>query len=250
MQYTENLGLAKPDKEDFYNVEDFNDNADKIDETISLIRSHVGMIVQTTTLDTMEKVIDIYGGKKWVRIEGRLLIGASDDYAAGSVGGSATHKHTNSSTGSTILSEKQIPSHSHSIPALSGNSSAVGHHSHYVGGLSGTTNAAGSHTHTVRGFANVDDLNFSGTGDCFAAADAGYTAYNQIVNESGNHSHTVTIGAFTVGENGGHSHTVSTNASTTGKTGSGTGHTHTMSDTGSSTSLPPYRAVYIWERTV
>jgi hypothetical protein len=32
MKYTEKLGLKKPDQTDFYNVEDFNFNADKIDE--------------------------------------------------------------------------------------------------------------------------------------------------------------------------------------------------------------------------
>lgn len=32
MEYTENLGLKKPSATDFYNVEDFNENMDKIDE--------------------------------------------------------------------------------------------------------------------------------------------------------------------------------------------------------------------------
>lgn len=33
-------------------------------------RSHVGMIIQSTTLDTMQKVIDVYGGTEWQQLEG------------------------------------------------------------------------------------------------------------------------------------------------------------------------------------
>lgn len=36
MQYTTNLNLKKPEETEFYNVNDFNDNADKIDEQLNL----------------------------------------------------------------------------------------------------------------------------------------------------------------------------------------------------------------------
>ena len=71
--------------------------------------SHVGMIVQSTTLDTMEKVIAIYGGTTWVKIEGRFLLGESDEYTINSIGGEATH----------TLTVTEMPSHNHTIEAWS-----------------------------------------------------------------------------------------------------------------------------------
>ena len=49
MQYTENLGLKKPESTDFYDVNVFNENSDKIDEkvkdieenTVSLLKGYV-----------------------------------------------------------------------------------------------------------------------------------------------------------------------------------------------------------------
>ncbi len=37
-----------------------------IEQTKNKIYSHVGMIIQSTTLNTMAKVIAIYGGTRWV----------------------------------------------------------------------------------------------------------------------------------------------------------------------------------------
>ena len=72
---------------------------------MELVRSHVGMIVQSTTLDTEAKVIAIYGGTSWSKIEGRFLLGASSSYKINSTGGEATHK----------LLDTEMPSHSHSL---------------------------------------------------------------------------------------------------------------------------------------
>ena len=72
---------------------------------LELVRSHVGMIVQTTTLDTEAKVIAIYGGTSWSKIEGRFLLGASSSYAANSTGGEAAHR----------LTINEMPSHNHAF---------------------------------------------------------------------------------------------------------------------------------------
>lgn len=61
---------------------------DYIDQTKNKIYSHVGMVIQSTTLNTMAKVIAIYGGTSWKKIEGRIIIGADTDFPAGSTGGS------------------------------------------------------------------------------------------------------------------------------------------------------------------
>lgn len=76
----------------------------KINQSLKLLQSHVGMIIQSTTLDTEAKVIAIYGGTKWTKIEGRFLLGASSSYKINTSGGEATHK----------LTVNEMPSHTHS----------------------------------------------------------------------------------------------------------------------------------------
>ena len=61
------------------------------------------MIVQSTTLDTEAKVIAIYGGTKWTKIEGRFLLGASSAYKVNTTGGEASH----------TLTINEMPSHNH-----------------------------------------------------------------------------------------------------------------------------------------
>ena len=63
------------------------------------------MIIHSTTLDTMEKVIAIYGGTTWVKIEGRFLLGQSSSYSINSTGGESTHK----------LTVNEMPSHRHDL---------------------------------------------------------------------------------------------------------------------------------------
>ena len=41
MKYTPNYGLKKPEQDDFYNVEDFNENADIIDEKLKEIEDGI-----------------------------------------------------------------------------------------------------------------------------------------------------------------------------------------------------------------
>ena len=76
-----------------------------VKDPVDKILSHVGMVVHSTTLDTMEKVVEIYGGKTWVKIEGRFLLGQSSSYAVNSVGGEATH----------TLSVNEMPRHTHYV---------------------------------------------------------------------------------------------------------------------------------------
>lgn len=69
-------------------------------------KSYVGMIIHSTTLDTMAKVVAFYGGTTWIRHSGYFLRGAS----SGVVANSAT------STGgadTVTLTVQQMPSHTH-----------------------------------------------------------------------------------------------------------------------------------------
>lgn len=72
-------------------------------ENVTNKLSHVGMIIHTTTLDTMEKVIAIYGGTAWEKIEGMFLLGQSADYEINTTGGEAEH----------TLTVDEMPSHTH-----------------------------------------------------------------------------------------------------------------------------------------
>lgn len=173
------------------------------------VRSHVDMIIQSTTLDTEAKVIAIYGGTSWTKIEGRFLLGTSPSYAVNATGGEATHK----------LTTPEMPSHSHGL----------NNHTHIIPALSGTTNTAGSHTHNSKDYWVAN----SGKGAAGYCGGSGTSAVlgdlNDIMYASGSHSHTVTT----------KSNTTSGNSGSTATTGSGTAHNN----------MPPYKAVYIWERT-
>ena len=139
---------------------------------MELVRSHVGMIIQSTTLDTEEKVIAIYGGTSWSKIEGRFLLGASSSYAANSTGGEAAHR----------LTINEMPLHNHAsstqkgaIPCWDNKTSSTGK---FYGLQEGSLSYKSSYAYDI----NTTQTSFAG----------GYAAHNN---------------------------------------------------------MPPYKAVYIWERT-
>ena len=45
-------------------------------------RSYIGMVIESTTLDTEDKVIEIYGGTTWIQHTGYVLRGASSGVVA------------------------------------------------------------------------------------------------------------------------------------------------------------------------
>ena len=173
-------------------------------EDIRTIRSHVGMIIHSTTLDTEAKVKAIYGGTAWTKIEGRMLLGQSNTYAINSTGGEATTK----------LQTTHLPSHSHPIVARTVATDTKGEHTHraflahrnYYQGEDGTD----SNYAMIYTWNNADST----------ANDSRFFGCN--TNYAGSHSHNVTLPA-----------------TNTSKTGENTAHNN----------MPPYKAVYIWERT-
>lgn len=86
-------------------------------------------------------------------LRGRMILGASNTYKAGSTGGAEKHSHSLSGTvGSTTLTVEQIPSHSHSTTSGTTNA-AGGSQRSEVAGQRQTGAAGGSqpHTHTLDG---------------------------------------------------------------------------------------------------
>lgn len=88
---------------------------------------------------------------------GRMILGASDAYPAGSTGGSETHTHSVSGTvGSTTLSVAQMPIHGHKIPAAwddsQGHAGDIPPVTRYLNNSdSAGTGGSLSHTHTFSG---------------------------------------------------------------------------------------------------
>lgn len=175
---------------------------------------------------------ELFGGT-WERIEGRMVMGASDSYPVGTTGGSATHTQT----------VAEMPGHNHT-----GSTGEAGWHGH-----SASTNSTGGHTHGAwTGGAgghnhSVSAATSTGLYALTASADwssrgAGATvdASSPTTSWVGDHTHGVGMNAA-----GDHSHTVSVS-------GNGT-HTHTVSigSTGSGQAmniLNPYYALYLWRR--
>lgn len=145
---------------------------DALNKKMELVRSHVGMIVQSTTLDTEAKVIAIYGGTSWSKIEGRFLIGASSSYVINSTGGEATH----------TLTISEMPSHNHASSTKKG---------------------------AIPNWDNEKDSN----GSCYGLQ-AGSLSYQS-------------------------SYAYDINTTSTSYAGGNQAHNN----------MPPYKAVYIWERT-
>lgn len=261
---TPRIGLFKPNPDpvtgDDVDVTDLNDNADKIDSAVGFLSCTSGTrpaspydgqaIYETdtnkfkawvegawtevgpvpVTLSQIYPVGSIYistsstnpnttfGFGTWAAIQGRVLIGADGTYTGGSTGGAATK----------TLTSTELPSHSHAVGTLA--NAAEASHTHGVGTYAEA--AAGTHTHSI----GRDKDGATGTGE-YILHSTGTSGASQIFS-----------GQLT--SDGSHSHTLS------GSSGAGASHNHTISGSTASTGtgsafniLPPYLAVYIWQRT-
>ena len=139
----------------------------------------------------------LFGGE-WEQLKDKFLLGAGTTYTNGQSGGEATH----------TLTTNELPSHNHSASC-----SENGTHTHSVYSTdTWSTNAVGlQHGTKAAGVAGVDQW-------------GGNESYNtnqahgeQILGNSGNHTHTITIG----------------------NSGNGAAHNN----------MPPYLVVNIWKRT-
>ena len=101
----------------------------------ALCYSHVGQIIESTTLATLEDVQAIYGSDTtWIQHSGYILRGASSGVTANSAtkdGGEDTHK----------LTTNEIPAHTHGSKSLSGSLGATDSQLHwnwYTNGIVGS----------------------------------------------------------------------------------------------------------------
>ena len=66
---------------------------------------YIGKIILSNTLDTRDKVIAQYGGKRWSLIQDKFLLGGGGEYAVGTTGGNKSH----------TLTVEELPSHKHDV---------------------------------------------------------------------------------------------------------------------------------------
>lgn len=203
------------------------------DERIKNLLHPVGTIIESTTCDTMAKVVEAYGGTTWIQHTGYVLRGATSGVTSGSAlktGGADSVSYTPSGTNSggsvtanSLTDINQIPSHNHNQKTLSGTTTVR----KYGSGATGT---------------NIVSVNGS-TGIVSASS----TAW------SGSHGY---ISAGTNTRSDTSYNTLTINATHTHDSQGGTNtHGHgftqpTFSGTASTiNTLPNYKSVYIWERT-
>ena len=193
----------------------------------------VGSIYISTNITTASDISKKFGGTWEAYGTGKTLVGVDTSNtnfnAVSKTGGSST----------TTLTTSNLPSHNHSIPALSGTAAATG--SGYSIGYtssSRTTSTNGNHSHLYS--AAIDSAGGINVSNTFTFRN-GTTSFLGSLGSSSNGNHTHTVPDYYANSISGianHSHSVTTKASTTGSTGSGT----------SFTNLPPYITVYMYKR--
>ena len=177
--------------------------APSLASTVDLVYP-VGSIYMSTA-DTHPETL--FPGTKWYTVSGRFLLGSSGDYAVGTRGGEATH----------VLTEAEMPSHSHSMPT----------HDHKVPGHThgATVSTAPNHAHAV----NVMKTGASGTARLVITNEEGIGT--KTTQPAGSHTHTVTIQQSEEARTGG-------TVALPGNTGQGAAHNN----------MPPYFVVNMWRR--
>ena len=234
--YKDNSGLLAD------NVQDAIDGTctkfeSKVDNFLDKIYP-VGSVYISTTLETAEKVKEALGGEWEAYGAGRTLIG---------VGNNGTSNYTIGKTGgvenvSTKIKEENLPSHTHTIPELSGTTSSDG--AHTPSGTVGWKNLTGVFFDIAYQAANsmggaygiISKININDGGVYPTTTGNVANADGFSINASHNHT-------FTGTSVPNHSHTVSTASSTTTTCNNCKGTALSIS------TIQPYITVYMYKRT-
>ena len=189
------------------------------------------MIVESTTLNTMDKVIEQYGGERWIQHSGYVLRGASSGVTvntASKTGGNDSVSYTPAGSNSGMGVTMNAVSLSHSGGAVQNHTLTTNEMpSHYHNGISTKINNT---VYSLR--YSTRDYNSGTPTQAGINLNSGYTFYTANAGGGGAHNH-----GFT--QPSAHSFTPSVKSYTQPKF---TGTKATI-DT-----LPQYKSVYIWER--
>jgi len=217
-----------------YNISNIETKVTNIEKTRLNKMYPIGSIYITTIYSSTSQVENAVGGTWEEYGKGKTLVAVdyNDDNfnVVNKTGGNIT----------TILSSSNLPSHTHSIPALSGTAKETGAHTH----TRGTMNITGSVK--TRDF-NVANHNLifqpSGAFSVSYTSDSGTTQAAQYISKTPYYINVLSFDASrnwtgATSSNGAHTHNVITNTGTSGSVGSST----------SFSNLPPYITVYRYKR--
>lgn len=204
-------------------IQDVKDELDKKLASASLLDKvyPVGSIYMSTSNTSPASFL----GGTWESLKDRFLVGAGNTYGIDSKGGASSHTHT---TGSHTLTTSEIPAHTHGD---------AGWHSHTRGSMNITGEWWGLDWGN-----SVAPWQGSFSGALYASrSKSAYDARSQYSQSGKLDGIGFDASKSWSGETSG------AGAHTHSSVGGDMSHSH--GDTGSSSSLPPYLAVYMWKRT-
>ena len=286
MNYTTNFNLRLPERNEQFNLDDWNNNTDAIDTAMNTNKTNIAnnasnistILTGLSTVNTSDtnsvyyklmKLIypvgslywsskstnpgTLFGGT-WVQIKDRFVLACGDTYTSvGATGGAS----------SVTLSVSNMPSHNHTFTpsgtiSMNSHSHRLNNHTHSFSGTTGgmSANATGRFTDSSNGIC----VSVSGAGwqpntpsGCVSASPVAKYGGNGI----GEGRWTGYLDNATINVSHTHSFSGTTggnsgNTTSTTSTGSFSGTQGTTSSNGSGTAfniLPPYVVKYCWERT-
>ena len=283
MNYTTNFNLRLPERNEQFNLDDWNNNTTSIDSAMQTNKTNISnnatnitsILTGLSTLNTTDtssiyyklmKLIypvgslywsskstnpsSLFGGT-WVQIKDRFVLACGDTYTSvGATGGAS----------SVTLSVSNMPSHSHSFTPKG----TVSSHSHSFT-PKGTVSSTFTGTPVTSGGMSANSSGYAGIGDrnqrAYYSASG---AFEWVKHNGGSYfAPTDDIDSYTLHINVSHTHSVTakgtvsssfsgTAGTTDSTTPTFTGLSGTTGSNGSGTSfsiLPPYIVKYCFERT-
>ncbi len=225
-----------------------NDNLSKVANRNVNITLPVGSVINTTICSTMEEVVKMYGGKKWIQHSGYILRSSDSEVLANRQGkdggndnitpeGSFTGDSATISHSATFVGTKATLSHS---------GGAVGNHKLTIAEMP-------SHTHTQNPHSHASPFWTNGKQDT-GSPDAAHGRFTGGRLESWHYTNQTTATNQNTGGNGSHNHPFTQpNAHTYTPSGEVSVDNHSYTPSGTITmeqqdNLPAYKNVYTWER--
>jgi hypothetical protein len=187
--------------------------------------SHIGMVIHSTTLDTEEKVKEIYGGTTWIQLTGYVLRGAASG---------VTPDQNLNDGGADSVTVSSVASHNHTQNAHTHTQNA---HTHTQNAHTHTQNA---HDHTL-----VDPSNstYSPSGARVRHDLQGGATGNLVI------THGTSAGKKINGATATNQNATATNQNATATNQNQTATNQANGANYTVNTLPKYKNVYIWERT-